>query len=359
MTDKEKKQLLKAFDITEPDGKEQFAAEFRKRSAEKSVKPILPVMLRLSVCAAMAAVIVGVLAYMPKKPSKPTDFGGSDIVTETSSTGTGAVTVTTASTLTYTAVKTTATALSSSAAVTANVSETTAQVVTTAHDITVTAETVQTTAAQPPEEELPPVTTVQTGRDMTVMPDVVYEIRDEVLYADSLLKGGATGAPGDANGSGLSPVDKKIQHLFNISYASAIAKVDKIVYTSIDGVAFSAVDITIKKVYKGSLDADDRITVFLSGGYIPAEIFIERYSFINLQDAERYSVFDNGGYSKALTQGDTYLFFIQKGGNEFPQGSFIPVSDDAGAVFEQRGSSFVSTSDASFSFDISAPEQFK
>lgn len=359
MTDKEKKKLLKAFDIPEPDGKEEFAAEFRTRTDEKSVKPILPVILRLSIYGAMAAVIVGILAYMPKKTSKLTDFGSSDIVTDTASTGMVTSPVTTASASTNTTVKTTATAASSSAAVTTAISETAAQTVTTADNITATHEMTQTTTALLTDEELPPVTTVQTGRDMTVMPDVIYEVRDEVLNANSLLMSGATGSAGAGNGTGSSRVDQKIQHLFNISYASAIAKVDKIVYTSIDGVAFSAVNITIKKVYKGSLDADDRITVFLSGGYIPAEIFIERYSFINLPDAEKYSVFDNGGYLKALSQGDTYLFFIQKGGIVFPQGSFMPVSSDGGAVFEQHGSSFVSITDDSFSFDISAPDQFK
>ena len=376
MTDKEKNRLLEAFGIPEPDRKNQFTEEFRQRSHDKVKKPLLPIIMRTAASAAMLALIIGAVTHLPKQniPAPESEI----VITATETTSAAASSVTDNSDTFTTAssknIKTTTTKAVTTKTGTKAESEVTVRTTlassnsesshthkaaenTSAADIVTTALTSAPTASENSAATAPPQTTQQPEsviRDMTVTPDIIYPVRSKVIREDALNDGGIDKG-NDGNSGIFLPLDQKIQKMFDNSYDIILAKVDKIVYTSIDGEVYSAEDIIVEKTYKGGLSKNDKITLFIRGGLMPAEEYINQHRNISLPDAENYSVKVSGMYD--INMGDTYLFFINKSDNAFPSGSFILSYEDDEAVFRQHNDRFVSLRDNVSSFDSSLLRQ--
>lgn len=384
MTDKELKALKEAFDFPEPDRKDEFIAEFSRLSDNRDKKHMLPIVMRFAAAAAMFAVIIGVLTHMPKDT---TDFGSgndgivsaTETTTETVSTApTAAVTttvtaeeavktektttskvtgsaVTTAKTVT--AEKTTAANKTTASSATA-APKTTALHTTTAH-ITVrttsrTTETTQkpvttTTPPIPADIDIPHAANKGENHDMTVSPDIIYPLRDKTLTEDQLYpqdgavqQGAATGKPKDEI--------SVLEQMYNDSSAVILANVDEMVYTSIDGCAVTAENISVISSYKGELTEKDMITVFFSGGYVPAEKYMETHGDAYISSPEEYSIYEKGESRSTQDKGKQYIFFIRKGGDDLPDGAYSPVSSGNTAVFRKVRNNYVSVDDANIRF---------
>ncbi|MBR6994602.1 MAG: hypothetical protein IKH96_01140 [Ruminococcus sp.] len=370
MTEKDKKRITEALGIPEPDRKKEFAEEFARRSEGMQKKPIKPIIMRITAAAAMLAVCIGALTLFPKHK---TDFGGDDdievIETTTDHSADGAIVPhTTSSTDTEGGVTVTTAAMTSGKTGTA---VTTAQNGTTkapASQRTTAAKTTEsrsesrTTTAEHHETEVttaepivqdPPVTAAPP-RDLTVSPDVTYTVRDNTITEEELLTGkGSDGIGAPPKGDGdppISPNDQKIQHMFDISYAVILAKVDKMVYTSIDRQAVTAEDITVEAVYGGSLNTGDRLTVFLRGGYMPAEEYMKYNRRAHIDNAEDYSVYISAGCRMAQEEGESYIFFVSDDDSGLPDGAFSPAEDGYCSVFIKRNGKYISLAGEELSF---------
>lgn len=406
MTDKEKEKLLNAFEIPDPDRKKQFAAEFRKRTPEKVKKPLFPVITKAVASAAMLALVIAAITRLPKhnpdeykdtviattveassdNTSSQTNDNNSIAVTTTTVSGKKVTTTTTVSddkTNTDTRTTTTEKIPDENDDDTTSPRETTRAVRTTRNNELTTPRTtkttsvkttshheaVRTTATTNKHEEIPNVTTVtttvaaptfekSTGRDMTVDIDVEYDIRSEILTVKDLMpESDSSDGNQSNNGSPVvgAPAEQIIKQMFDYSNAVILAKVDKIVYTSIYGEAYTAENITVEEVFKGSLRTDDTITLFVSGGYMSAEDYIKNHKHIFLPEAENYSIFDDGGCMGKEYVGETYLFFIKKTeSGEFPHGSYELIYFGDEAIFRCSGDSYVSMHDDTLSLDISS-----
>lgn len=369
MTEKDKKRITEALGIPEPDGKKEFAEEFARRSEGMQKKPIKPIIMRITAAAAMLAVCIGALTLFPKHK---TDFGGDDdievIETTTDHSADGAIVPnTTSSTDTEGGVTVTTAAMTSGKTGTA---VTTAQNGTTkapASQRTTAAKTTEsrnesrTTTAEHHETEVttaepivqdPPVTAAPP-RDLTVSPDVTYTVRDNTITEEELLTGKDSDGIGIPQGDGdppISPNDQKIQHMFDISYAVILAKVDKMVYTSIDRQAVTAEDITVEAVYGGSLNTGDRLTVFLRGGYMPAEEYMKYNRRAHIDNAEDYSVYISAGCRMAQEEGESYIFFVSDDDSGLPDGAFSPAEGGYCSVFIKRNGKYISLAGEELSF---------
>jgi hypothetical protein len=230
---------------------------------------------------------------------------------------------------------------------------------TTAARTTGNSNVTRTTAADRPE----PVTTTSEraseiipatapGRDLTVSPGITYTVRDKTISSDELethVDPIAKGEDGGPDGVG-SPIDQKIQHMFDISYAVILAKVDKIVYTSIDRQAVTAEDITVEAVYGGSLNTGDRLTVFLRGCYMPAEEYMKYNRRAHIDNAEDYSVYISAGCRMAQEEGESYIFFVSDDDSGLPDGAFSPAEDGYCSVFIKRNGKYISLAGEELSF---------
>lgn len=376
MTDKEKRKITEALGIPEPDRKKEFAEEFRRRSEETKKKPIMPIVMRITAAAAMLAVCIGAITLFPRRK---TDFGGDDNIEITETTvsaseqvdgviaaGTTKVTTEGENSIIVTTVTAKTTDKKENAVTTVRGStdgehslRPTTAARTTAARTTGNSSVTRTTAAELPE----PVTTTSDpvsqefpvtapGRDLTVSPGITYTVRDKTISSDELethVDPIAKGEDGGPDGVG-SPIDQKIQHMFDISYAVVLAKVDKIVYTSIDREAVTAHNITVEEVYSGDLAERDRLTLFLDGGYMPAEEYIEFHMTEPMENAEEYSVYVSGGCEEPLEEGDVCVFFISDSRRYLPEGAFAPAEKNYDSVFIKRNGEYVSLGDRSLRF---------
>ena len=406
MTDKEKLRLSEAFGIPEPDKKKEFIEEFRKRDTEKQKKPVMPIIMRITAAAAMLAVCIGIITHMPKGK---TNFGESNpmpIVTETTTeaadttadtnvepttdsistsesvtTGKDTAAVTTTSkgdkAVATTSAKSGTTPTESRPRSTTAASQrptssrttsarttsarTTSVKVTTTKKPVVTTTSKQTDAAvtMPPKDEQPdyPVDPVEpieadNAKDMRVSPDFTYDVNGDIIDAGEFaMAGNSPTGPidgDDSSGSGKQTA-KNIQQMFDNSYAVILAKIDKIVYTSIGGVPMTAENLTVEEVYKGNLRYGDRLTVFMDGGYMPADEYLSTHGLYTHRDIEGCFVYDSCGCRGSQEEGDTLLFFITDGDSELPDGAFSPAGNGDIAVFRNRYGRYFSLGDDSMS----------
>ena len=387
MTDKEKKALREAFDFPEPDRKEEFLTEFARLSENNHKKRLFPVVMRFAAAAAMIAIIVGVFALMPKSK---VDFGnGKDeimTVTETNSESkTSAVPVTTTAVTSSRSVKDTSvttakvtgtayeTTTSASAAKTVTAQRTeallrttaarTAAVHTTARTVSTTEKTcaVQdtvTTTAPKTEDMAVTHENNSTGRDMTVSPDIIYPLRDKTLTEDQIYpKDTAV----EQQGPGISkPVNTwaVLEGMYNDSSTVILANADEMLYTSINGTAVTAENITIISSFKGELKEKDRITVFFSGGYIPAEDYLDKHPDAYISSPEEYSVYEKGVSRSRQEKGEQYIFFITDDEN-IKKGAFSPVRSGNIAVFKKIQDNYVSLDDGTLYFTEAQLDKLK
>ena len=377
MTDKEKKALREAFDFPEPDRKEEFLAEFARLSVNNNKKRLSPVVMRFAAAAAMIAIIVGVFAFMPKDT---VDFGHDKdeiiTVTETTSVPTSSAATTAVTTAKAVITDKTTSAKTTSTAVTTAKQAATAKTVTaqrtetsqrtTAVRTTAVHTTVRTTsAAEKTEAAQNPVTTTtasksedivppyggnnDSGRDMTVSVDMTYPLREKTLTEDQIY-------PKDSGFENQGPISSKpvdtsalLESMYNDSSAVVLANTDEMLYTSIDGFAVTAENLSIVSSYKGDLRENDRITVFFSGGYVPAEKYLEKHSDVFIPAPEEYSVYEKGSSRFPQKKGEQYIFFI-KNDESIKNGAYSPVRSGNTAVFRKIQDNYVSVDDGTLYF---------
>ena len=413
MTEKEKKALKDAFGIPEPDRKEEFAEQFRQRMNQRPKRRVPPIVMRISATAAMLAVIIGIYAAMPSSPSEldtsdkiaNTTTISANVDMEKNEDTTATTTLPSVTTVTLsnsanavkdinveTVTETTAaknisattaaaqsgrkTVVTTTASRTARATSRTSAITTRTNSSHKTSTvTKRTTTTQKATATTPINTTAPASytksvlttapapsvtpyyRDLTITPDVIYDINENIVNARDLIPeseqtdapivpGGKDNAPVDPN----SPIDQKIAEMLNNSYTVVLAKIDKIVYTSINGMPYTAENITIQDVYKGSFNSDDRLTVYITGGYMPADEYMKTHPEAYLSNPNGITVFDDGGCNGEQEEGQTYLFFISNNDTRIPYGAYSLSADGDQAVFKKKRSTFVSISDESLSF---------
>ena len=232
---------------------------------------------------------------------------------------------------------------------------------TTTRRITTAAASTFTMTTAPANITKPAVSTtapapIADGHDMTVEPEITYSIRGRVVNADNFKEN--TDSPIDSNDKGQDnspvgntlPFEQKIQEMFNNSYTVVLAKIDKIVYTSINGMPYTAENITIQKVYKGSVETNDKITVYVSGGYMPADEYIKSHPDIYLNDASYVTVYDSGGCVGEQECGETYLFFLRRYTPYLPYGTYSLTGTGDEGVFTEANGCFTCLADSQLRF---------
>ena len=385
MTDKERKALKEAFGFEVPDRKDIFVQEFIKLDSGKAKKPLFTIVFKFAAAAAVMAAVIGTAVTMPKDIKH---FGNNDNITELTEAVTPAdseIKGESASTsATVTAKTTSKAAVSTSKAVTTTASSTKAAETTSAsapsgttassqHSANTTTSTGNsksenvTTTTQLRADEAKDETVTLTGRDMTVSVGKTYPLRDKLISADAFImkeesahKPGISDSPSDnafpPKDSDNCGINIDISEMYDNSCAIVLANLDEIVYTSIDGKAYTAENLNVIRVYKGDLEPNDRITVFFGGGFMPAEEYAELYGFPPIEDQEEYSVRVEGDSGGEQKQGQTYVFFLKNSYYPVPDGAFEPTSSGNMSVYELEDGVCTAVGDGRSYFMISQAE---
>ena len=384
MTDKERKALKEAFGFEDPDRKEIFAQEFIKLDSGKTKKPLFPTIVKFAAAAAVMTAVIGTAVTMPKDIKH---FGSNDNITEITEAVTTVdneikgeeastsvtVTVKTTSKTTVSSSKAATTASSAKAAETTSAPAPSGTASSAQHSVNTTAATGSSksenvTTTEPLRKDEAETESVKpSGRDMRVSVDKSYPLRDKIISADAfMLKEESAQKPGiedSSSDNAFQPKDSDnfginmdISEMYNNSCAVVLANLDEIVYTSIDGQAYTAENINVIKVYKGDLEPSDRLTVFFRGGFIPAEEYAGLYGFPPIENQNEYSVNIEGESGGEQKQGQNYVFFLKYSSYPVPDRAFEPTSSGNMSVFEPDGRVCTSVGDERCSFNISQAE---
>lgn len=168
-----------------------------------------------------------------------------------------------------------------------------------------------TTEPSQPSDDVP--------QDYTVTPPVRYYPDDNAIDISDITQND----PQPPLIDGPQPGDSTSttwEDFMNNSDIILIATVDEIIYTGIDGVPYTQENISVSEVIKGDIEQYSRISVYGTGGYIPAS----EYKKIQIEWAieNNYTIFDPAGNKTFSEVGDTYLYFIRKSNYPLPDGSY-------------------------------------
>lgn len=347
--------LKDAFNIPEPERKNIFLPSFREKLKKNNVKPLFPIIFRYASMAALAAVVIGVWSTSDHTESFRYEYNRDFVISGTASEPVS--TVTTAVTTASTAAATTQTSGSQNTTVppqttpvTVNTVSATSTAVSTQSIVSQTTVTTSVTAAVTTEPEAtdPPQSVY---KDLTVTPAVTYEKTDDAIdlrdVNDNMNSGSDPPLDGIGNPSGELPeaVVKMAENSEYIVYAS----VDEIFYTDVDGAPYTQENLTVHSAHKGELELMDRISLYVPGGYMPADKYIE-YTGIELTLPENSVIYDYGGNNGIQQVGATYIFFIENGSSSMPEGAFQLTEETDISVFEYKNGMYISLGDGALSF---------
>ncbi|HAJ97974.1 MAG TPA: hypothetical protein DCO72_09605 [Ruminococcus sp.] len=185
---------------------------------------------------------------------------------------------------------------------------------------TIPQETISQLETMPDTEPIPEETTLPSGNDYTVTPEIIYDIPENEKPPIPEGQGGIFCYAYEPNAQNLIEQHEQI----------AEGTIENIIYTSIEERAFMQLDFTLTKPYYTDFQAGDKISVYVMGGFMPKNIFEEFFNK-NFEDVltdeissytdEKYVV-NKGEFFDFPEIGDTWLLFFSKETEVFPEGSF-------------------------------------
>lgn len=197
-----------------------------------------------------------------------------------------------------------------------------------------------TTEPSQPSDDVP--------QDYTVTPPVRYYPDDNAID----IRDFTVNDPQPPLIDGPQPDDSTSttwEDFMNNSDIILIATVDEIIYTGIDGVPYTQENISVSEVIKGDIEQYSRISVYGTGGYIPAS----EYKKIQIDWAieNNCMLFDPAGNKTVSEVGDTYLYFIRKSNYPLPDGSYSLTTYNDVSKFRYNGGYYINMNNNSFMFE--------
>lgn len=340
--------LKEAFNIPEPENKNDFIRIY-EASFKKNKRRFYPIMIfRYASAAVMAAVVICLCGLAGKNSDFNSKFNNVSIIKEsdsdsysnascnTTAVSTDAMStenlsesLVTESVTISSEMNTVTTALTSQNIeigdepvyeTSESTSEITTDTVTTVSYESSTTDSASITTATKVVTEPPTVTTsneqeinkhpVTDGTDdisdLTVIPSVKYDKPNDSVYH---IYGDVTNGADD-----IDDFDGVI-----------IASVDEVIYTEINGEPYTQENITIISSLQGDIKLNymDKISVFIKGGYMPADKFAENHSWINIPPEYRYVYYSKKQIPEQQV-GKNYIFFLKKS-NLIPEESTFDI----------------------------------
>ncbi|MBR4626732.1 MAG: hypothetical protein IKO47_03345 [Ruminococcus sp.] len=342
--------LSAAFGIPEPLKKDDFLAEYsEKLNTPVKPRPIIRT-IRYASAGICAAAVILLFANILRTSPPDKDFAASNVITEGTHTSESAAAHTddkegtltsptesasfttpeestsapatteasSESTASTTTAVTTAEVSSQTSASTVKQTENTTSAVTTTvaattAKITQTAQLTTTQTISTMSSAVQPVITLPSGRDRTVVPDII------ILPNDKETGGSDTKPPAGVQRTELT--DDELRG----GQAVGAAVIRKY-YTMVNGMPYIQADVYIYAAYNdGSIEVGDTISVYFSGGYVKNEDDI----------IKAYTEFEP-------EIEDQYVLFLNNSGSGFPADTFTLRNPTNISVFIYTGHSYES-----------------
>lgn len=340
--------LKEAFNVPEPENKNDFIRIY-EASFKKNKRRFYPIMIfRYASAAVMAAVVICLCGLAGKNSDFNSKFNNVSIIKESDSDS-------------YSNASCNTTAVSTDAMSTENLSESlvtesvtissgmnTVTTALTSQNIEIGDEPVYETSESTSEITTDTVTTVSyessttDSASITTATKVVTEPPTVTTSNEQEInKHPVTDGPDDISDLTVIPsvkYDKPNDSVYHI-YGDVpnveddiddfdgviIASVDEVIYTEINGEPYTQENITIISSLQSNIKLNymDKISVFIKGGYMPADKFAENHSWINIPSEYQYVYYSKKQIPEQQV-GKNYIFFLKKS-NLIPEESTFDV----------------------------------
>ena len=171
------------------------------------------------------------------------------------------------------------------------------------------------TLPQSETEPIPEETVLPTGNDYTVTPKIIYNIPENEKPP----------IPEGQGGIFCYDYEPSAKNLIEQHEQIAEGTIENIIYTSIKDMPYMQLNFILTKPYYTDLQAGDKISVYVMGGFMPKNIFEEllkeKFNVLEIDENEKYIV-NKGEFFEFPKVGDTWLLFFSKETEIFPEGSY-------------------------------------
>lgn len=182
-----------------------------------------------------------------------------------------------------------------------------------------------------------------------IIPTVKYEKTDKYIGINEL--NGSACAPGASTPPEGSDFNSSwdISKLFERSKYIIAAEAVETIYTAVDNLPYTQYDLITNCCYKRDEKYPQTLSVYVPGGYIPADVYSECWHIENHlpDDVMLYSDGGNKGEIKLYQQ---YIFFINDGLYNMPDGSYCLTAETDISIFAYDGEKYVSLGNPSLTF---------
>lgn len=342
--------LKEAFNIPEPENKNDFIRIY-EASFKKNKRRFYPIMIfRYASAAVMAAVVICLCGLAGKNSDFNGKFNNVSIIKETDSHSNASCNTTAVSTDAMSTANFSDSLITESATVSSEV--TTATTALTSKNIEIGDEPIDVPVYEMPEKtsesatyevttvsyESPTTDTasITTATTAVTEPPTVTTFNGEDINKYPIIDG-----TDDINDFTVIPSVKydkpndSVYHIHSNFHPDSdgendidgviIASVDEVIYTEINGEPYTQENITVIASLQGDvkLNYGDKISVFMNGGYMPADKFAENHSWINIPPEYRYVYYSKKQIPEQQV-GKNYIFFLKKS-NLIPEESIFDV----------------------------------
>lgn len=179
-----------------------------------------------------------------------------------------------------------------------------------------------------------------------VIPSVKYKKPASFTYIEEL--GSSTDAP-DFFPSTDSNNSWSISKLFERSKYIISAEAVETIYTDVDGCPYTQYDLFTRNCYKHNGKYPQLLSLYVPGGYIPADVYCE---WANIENPlpEGSMVYACGGSSGEIELYEKYIFFINDGSYNMPDGSYSLTAVTDISIFVYDGEKYVSLGNLNLTF---------
>lgn len=195
----------------------------------------------------------------------------------------------------------------------------------------------------------PPPPSDDTASTSWIIPTVKYEKTDSYINIKELSnEAGIPGLHPSVDHTNVN-VSWDVGKLLERSKYIISAQVIQTIYTSVDNKPYTQYDLVTNCCYKREGKYPLMPSVYVPGGYIPADVYCEWESIENLFSDDTMIYYDGGNRSE-IESYHQYIFFINDGFYDMPDGSYRLTAATDISIFAYDGEKYVSLGNPNLTF---------
>lgn len=199
----------------------------------------------------------------------------------------------------------------------------------------------------------PSVDCPSEDNDFTVRPTTVYAPSDMIIDKYKFdSEHDLTFEDDRPTNSTDTSLDITTEKLFNGSAFIFRGIIEEKIYTDISGQPYTIENIVITDIPKSQnkfYSENDKISIYVPGGYIPVHTYAEANN-VTCDYPDNYMIYSDGGNKSTQNVGEEYFFFLNYGTDDMPYGALKLMTNNDISVFRIDGYDLISLGNSDLTF---------